>query len=211
MNTNTPKTHRILLGLGLLGVSSLLGTLPSAQAAPQPGAPKGAPAKVTQVQYHPSDRHDNDRPGDRSGDRHDNDQQDNGPRTNDSRNNDHHEDARPNFNHNGPGFGQPGFNPRDNSRDDHPFGSDNRGPIGSNRPLNAGGFGGSNRNGSTQTLSGTVTNDLKGNDFILNGSTRVMMASGQPGSLNQGDHVQVSGYYSNGVFRAQHLTFLRNR
>lgn len=202
MNTNTPKTHRILLGLGLLGASTLLGTLPSAQAAPQPGAPKGAPAKVTQVQYHP---------GDRPSDRHDNDQRDNGPRNNDSRNNAHNDTARPDFNHNGPGFGQPGFNPRDNSREGHPFGADNRGPIGSNRPFNAGNFGGSNRNGNAQTISGTVTNDLKGNDFILNGSTRVIMASGQPGNLNQGDRVQVSGYYSNGVFRAQHLTFLRNR
>jgi hypothetical protein len=151
----TFKTQRLLLGFGVLGVGTLLGSFETAQAAPQhrPTAP------ISQVQFRP---HGGDRRAP-----HNSPDRDNAARYHDRRN----------------GFIPNKFTP--------------------------------NRVGQVfQSVTGVVTNDLDGNDFILRtagGNLRVMMQSGEPGSLNQGDRVQVSGYYQNGTFQAQNLSFLRNR
>lgn len=67
-----------------------------------------------------------------------------------------------------------------------------------------------------QTFNGRVTNDLKGNDFIMradNGRTiRVLALRGEPGGLDRNDRVQVFGYFNaNGVLQASRVTVLRNR
>ncbi len=72
------------------------------------------------------------------------------------------------------------------------------------------------RSGRTyQLLTGRVTNNYRGNDFLLmidRGSTyRIRVLAGKPRSVSYGDRVQVYGYYRGGVFQAQRFRMLRNR
>jgi len=65
-----------------------------------------------------------------------------------------------------------------------------------------------------RTLEGTITDDLKGDSFVLRTSygdrVRVYLDN-EPDRLDPGDYVRVYGYFSNGNFRAQSFTILRNR
>ncbi len=68
---------------------------------------------------------------------------------------------------------------------------------------------------SLRTLEGVVTNDVRGQGFVLRsssgGQTRVQVQGGQPNRLSHGDVVRVYGYSTNGTFYAQNLAILRNR
>ena len=72
-----------------------------------------------------------------------------------------------------------------------------------------------NIHGDMRTLEGTVTNDLSGNNFTLrltNGQLlRVRSQIGEPSQLSRGDYVRVFGYSSNGIFYARGLRVLNNR
>ncbi len=71
------------------------------------------------------------------------------------------------------------------------------------------------QNQNTRTLEGVVLNDLNGNDFTIrtnSGQTvRVLVPSGEPGSLSRGDTVRVSGNNQGGTFVARSIDILRNR
>jgi hypothetical protein len=66
-----------------------------------------------------------------------------------------------------------------------------------------------------RTEEGIVVNDLSGNAFVLRTldgqQLRVQVPGGEPTRISRGDRVRVHGFFSNGAFRAQNLTILRNR
>lgn len=72
-----------------------------------------------------------------------------------------------------------------------------------------------NRRSDYRTLDGTVTNDLRGNAFMLRADSgqlmRVQVQGNEPRRIDRGDRVRVSGFSNNNVFQAQSLTILRNR
>jgi exonuclease VII large subunit len=66
-----------------------------------------------------------------------------------------------------------------------------------------------------RTQEGTVVNNLGGDAFVLrtvNGQQlRVQVPGGELKRISRGDRVRVYGFFSNGTFRAENLTILRNR
>jgi predicted RNase H-like nuclease (RuvC/YqgF family) len=66
-----------------------------------------------------------------------------------------------------------------------------------------------------RTLDGIVTNDLRGDAFALRANNgrhlRVVVRGNEPRRISRGDRVRVHGYSDNGIFRAQSVSILRNR
>jgi len=66
-----------------------------------------------------------------------------------------------------------------------------------------------------RTLQGVVTNDTRGNDFLLRTSNgqivRVVAVQGESRRINRGDAVRVSGRYSGSSFKANSVSIVRNR
>ena len=65
-----------------------------------------------------------------------------------------------------------------------------------------------------RTLEGRVADDLQGESFMLrtnNGQQVHVHLNNEPDRIDEGDYVRVYGHFSNGVFRAQNFTIVRNR
>jgi hypothetical protein len=72
-----------------------------------------------------------------------------------------------------------------------------------------------NRGNRSSTLEGVVTQDLKGNSFIIrtnNGrQIRIIARGGESRRISRGDVVRVYGNYAGNSFNAQSVNILRNR
>lgn len=70
-------------------------------------------------------------------------------------------------------------------------------------------------NQNIRVWEGTVLNDLNGNDFTFrtNGGqvVRVVAVNGESGRISRGDRVRISGTLSGSTFRANSVVILRNR
>ncbi|PQV64082.1 hypothetical protein B1R32_107107 [Abditibacterium utsteinense] len=194
------KNRGILLGLGLLGATTFVGLATPAQARPGNKDVKEARKDVRKARKEvrkadsPEERRDarEDLRGEKRDLREERRENHNRPGYN-----------RPTYNR--PGYNRPGYNRPTYNR------------PGYNRPTyNRSGYqNGYNNSQTGRTVQGIVLNDLSGNDFTLrtnNGQTvRVLVPSGEPGSVSRGDTVRATGSYNGGTFVARSATVLRNR
>ncbi len=72
-----------------------------------------------------------------------------------------------------------------------------------------------NDSNTTRTLTGVVIDDTRGNDFVIRTSggriVRVVAVNGESGRISRGDSVRVSGRYSGPSFEATSVSILRDR
>ena len=182
------NTHKILLGLSMLGATTLIGFSTPASAKPNKDV-KEARKELKQAR---KEVRRADTPEERRDAREDLREE----------RRDYREEVRENRNNNGRRpYGRPSTGP--GSFGYRPGSNYNRPTY--NRP---------NTN-NNRTLEGVVTRDLSGNDFLLrlyNGQTvRVYAVNGESGSISGGDTVRVTGTYSGSGFRANRISILNNR
>lgn len=188
------NTRKILLGLSLLGATTLVGFSAPAQAKDGRKDVKEARKDVKKARRDvrnantPEERRDARE--DLRGEKRDlrEERRENGYRPGYKGRN----DGRPGYGYSRPGYG---------------YGRPNTNPSGYVRP----GY----QNQNIRVWEGTVLNDLSGNDFTLrtNGGqvVRVVAVRGESGRISRGDKVRVTGTYSGSTFRANSVSILKNR
>ena len=105
-----------------------------------------------------------------------------------------------------PTYGRPDYNRPTYGRPGYSYGQPNW-----NRPNN----GRPTYSNSTRTIEGVVTSDLRGNDFVIRTSSgqtvRVVALRGESGRIDRGDIVRVSGSFSGNTLNARTVSILRDR
>lgn len=183
------NTRKILLGLSLLGATTLSGFSAPAFAKPSKDVKEARKdVKKAHKEFHKADSREERRDA----------REDLREERRDLR-----EEKREHHSNNGrrshgrptQGPGSPNYNRRDRDRD-----RDRDRPDYSN---------------STRTLQGVVINDTRGNDFVIRTNSgrivRVVAVNGESGRISRGDTVSVMGRYSGSSFNATSVSILRDR